>query len=62
MDHSTAKMDIRYENERIILRGEPTLIHREAERIIGRFRFSDRPYRLNIDQANRIELITNRSS
>lgn len=46
MGHSAAKMDIRYENDRIILRGEPTLIHQEAERIIGRFRFSDRSYRL----------------
>lgn len=57
MDHYAAKLDIRYENDRIILRGEPTLIHQEAERIIGRFRFSDHPYRLRSDQAERVELI-----
>lgn len=58
MDHYAAKLDIRYENDRIILRGEPRLIHQEAERIIDRFRFSDRPYRLRADWVNRIELIS----
>ncbi|MCO6440870.1 MAG: hypothetical protein J5I81_07250 [Nitrococcus mobilis] len=58
MVHSRIKLDIRYENERIILRGEPALIHQEAERIIERFRFSNHPYRLDYAEADRIELIS----
>lgn len=58
MVHGRVKLDIRYENGRIILRGEPALIHREAERIIERFRFSNHPYRLDYAGTGRIELIS----
>lgn len=54
--HATVKLNIRYETDRIILRGEPALIHQEAERIIERFRFSARPYRLCSERSDRVEL------
>lgn len=55
--HATVNLNIRYENDRIILHGEPALIHQEAERIIERFRFSARPYRLCSERSDRVELI-----
>lgn len=55
--HAAARLNIRYENDRIVLRGEPALIHQEAERIIERFRYSGRPYRLCCERRDRVELI-----